>query len=40
MGALGEFVFGEGGEEACGGPGLFVGAGGEVWPDQLDGWQA
>ena len=38
--ALGEFVLGEGHEEACGGPALLVGALGEAGPDVLDGVQA
>ena len=39
VGALGHLVLGQGRQEACGGPALLVGAGGEVGPDQLDGWQ-
>ena len=35
--ALGEFVFGDGGEEAGGGPAFLVGLFGESGPDELDG---
>jgi hypothetical protein len=34
--AIGRFVLGERGEEACGGPALLVGLLGELGPHQLD----
>lgn len=39
-GALGDLVFSQGGEEAGGGPALFVGAFGEGGPDMFDRGQA
>ena len=39
-GAIGEFQFGECGEQARGGPSLLVGAGGDVGPEAGDGGQA
>ena len=38
--ALGHFVLGERGQEACGGPAFLVGLLGELGPDQLDARQA
>ena len=38
--AFGEFMLGDGGEEAGGRPTLLVGARGELGPDSLDGGQA
>ena len=37
---FGKFVFGDGGEETCGGPSFFVRLSGKLRPHQLDGGQA